>query len=809
MNINDLVLTFYLVAARDKFLRNIEKFLARTVPDPCAPLAQWERRLKGFIDAQRLRYQHAVLYTDILKEWRDRTEEPEPLVDDSSLDIDDLSQSVENSRQKWEGYVFHAQETDQKAITDWLQGFFSSTQASTKALEDLRAGVAQFEKTMKANKNHFTKKTLNWCIWGLLRSDLLTDEKRGVLTAIQHDDDARNDVMDDLNMRMETLDRWAWPVEGVAADQRRQVGSKWRFFQDEDIMDALLLRYIGVKWSVEMFKRLTAFAKAHTWLGPLNTVSKNDRVRRERFLGPAKDHTSGVQGRRLETYEADFFLCQLLRHEEEVDPGYETYETYESESEEEDESRGIRTRKSVAELKHSLVQLLHAEVAVGKRLNDEITVLQSDFQSFGPSIAHSTIAAVFTFFGVSKFWTDFFRTVLAVPIVFKEDGPNAKIRTRQRGTQMSSPLADVCSELMLFGMDFAVWQCTSGLRLYRHHDDFWLWGSENACIRGWSTISDFATVMGLDLNAEKSGSIRVSKAITRPLASSLPEGNVGWGFLKLSSAGYFTLDHALVEKHITALIGQLATCKSLFAWIRVWNSYGVQRFTNMLGGEQPSDSFGAQHVALMQKFFLTVNERVFKDDTSLANKIRKEIKHRFPSFDAAILDSFIFLPEAVGGLEVINPFLTITQLEGQLIANPEVIMDDFIQAESNTFQRAKKAFEQGQTLGLPQKKNTSPRTSFLPFNEFIRPRDQLSRDFFKAYEALLRRPKSNRVPISGEVEAVLNESRGSKGLHSQWLLEQYKDEMKEYFGGFNIVETKLLPMGLVNMARKRRIKWNV
>lgn len=517
--------------SRDKFIATIERFLERTVPDPCAPIAQWERRLKAIIDAQYLRYQYATLYTDILNEWRDRTDEPEKLVNDTISEVEDLCQSKDEYRQKWENYVFNAVETEKEAIVKWLQGFFMSTQASTKALEDLKAGVALFEQEMKENKEHFTKTSMNWCIWGLLRSDLLTDEKRGVLTAIQQDEDAMKDVMDDLNMRMNMLDQWAWPTEGVAAEQRRQVGSKYRIFHDEDLIDALLLRYIGVKWSVQMSKRLVAFAKVHPWLSQLNTVSSNDRTRRNHFLGPTTDQGAGVQGKRLKTYKDDFFLTQLLKHEKEVDRGYD------DDFEQEDRNRGLQTRKSITELKHSLLQLLNAEITVGKRLGDEVTVLQSDFRAFGPSIPHTTIIAVLTFFGVSQSWTDFILKALAVPIIFKEDGPEAEVRKRRRGTHMSSPLADFCSELILFSMDFAVWQCTSGLRLYRLHDDFWLWGPEDACVRGWSTMADFAKVMGLAFNAEKSGCTRVSKNITTPLSSSLPRGDVSWGFLKLSSTG--------------------------------------------------------------------------------------------------------------------------------------------------------------------------------------------------------------------------------------------------------------------------------
>ncbi|KAL8735785.1 MAG: hypothetical protein Q9166_000649 [cf. Caloplaca sp. 2 TL-2023] len=339
----------------DTFITNLERFVAKT---------------ESLIKAQSLRYKHAILYTDILKEWRDSSDEAEALIDDSGVEIPNLTPSREEYRQR----------------------LFNSTATSAKALETSKTEIPDFEQAMKQNKEHFTTATMNWCIYGLLRSDLLNDDKRACLTAIQQDKDALGDVMDDLNMRMSTLDRWAWSSDGIPAEQRRQVGSKSRIFHDEDLMDALLLRYIGAKWSVRMSKSLTRFAKAHAWLSPSNLLSNNEWLRREEYLGFGKEHATGICGERLETYESDYFLTQLLKHEAEVDRGYDIGH------EQEDEEKSLKTRKSITELKHSLLRLLNTEVAVAKRLNDEVTVLQSDFKSFGPSIPHGTIFAVLKFF---------------------------------------------------------------------------------------------------------------------------------------------------------------------------------------------------------------------------------------------------------------------------------------------------------------------------------------------------------------------------------------------------------------------------
>lgn len=105
---------------------------------------------------------------------------------------------------------------------------------------------------------------------------------------------------------------------------------------------------------------------------------------------------------------------------------------------------------------------------------------------------------------------------------FVEDGPDAKTRIRKRGTPMSSPLADVFSEVVLFVMDYAVNQYTQGSRLYRLHDDLWFWGPEHKCVQAWTAVKEFSDLMGLKLNAEKSGCFRISYKDTTPLNPTLP-----------------------------------------------------------------------------------------------------------------------------------------------------------------------------------------------------------------------------------------------------------------------------------------------
>jgi hypothetical protein len=56
------------------------------------------------------------------------------------------------------------------------------------------------------------------------------------------------------------------------------------------------------------------------------------------------------------------------------------------------------------------------------RLGDEMTVVRTDLEWFGPSLPHLTMFAVLKYFRVSNRWIDFFRRVIEAPIKFLADG---------------------------------------------------------------------------------------------------------------------------------------------------------------------------------------------------------------------------------------------------------------------------------------------------------------------------------------------------------------------------------------------------
>ena len=110
---------------------------------------------------------------------------------------------------------------------------------------------------------------------------------------------------------------------------------------------------------------------------------------------------------------------------------------------------------SAMETKQLLLHLLSTEILINTRLHGEFTCARSEFESWSPSLPHSTIFSVLSFFGLSKKWLRFFRKFLEAPLKFVEDGSSAETKTRKRGAPGAHSLSLVCGEVILFCMDYA------------------------------------------------------------------------------------------------------------------------------------------------------------------------------------------------------------------------------------------------------------------------------------------------------------------------------------------------------------------
>lgn len=82
-----------------------------------------------------------------------------------------------DQRMKWEALAFNAFPTDTPTLKAYLYRLFKLSRVISKAHLRVQKLTAAFEEKLAGGK-HFDDKSMAWVINGLLRGDLLTEEKR-------------------------------------------------------------------------------------------------------------------------------------------------------------------------------------------------------------------------------------------------------------------------------------------------------------------------------------------------------------------------------------------------------------------------------------------------------------------------------------------------------------------------------------------------------------------------------------------------------------------------------------------------------
>ncbi|OJJ48614.1 hypothetical protein ASPZODRAFT_62418 [Penicilliopsis zonata CBS 506.65] len=822
-------------------LANLDRFLEQARYDPCISwtmLERWRNTLLGYLNTQTLKYEYATLFAKLTMEWlstkKKLSDEEDVSMTEDFEDV--LGASKLESRRKWEEAVFTPAEVDGNAIRSVLEELFQGTPENTKrlgeALNELRRVVSAFESTL-AHPQQFNVTTLGWVISGLVASDLLTEEKRAVLRDFQNNNIILIELADVLNMRMMALHTWGWGAE-VPVEQRRQLNGTYNIYMHEDLIQAIFLQYIGVKWSVFFKDAFVKFRRTKdVWKSPRAAVSLVDKKRREFFLGNHRA-THSVLSMKQGIYRAGFFAVVYNDNGSEDDDNYD-----------DNDDDGIihsMTPKNPMEAKQYLLHLLSTDILIKTRLQGGLTCFRSQYDSWNPRLPHTTILTVLRFLGVSEKWIGFFERFLKAPLKFLDDD-NAEPRLRQRGTPGAHVLSDVFGETTLFCLDFLINQKTNGEFLWRVHDDLWFWSSNHqTCVTAWKAIQEFNKILGLSLNAGKTGSATISLPKTKDAPKAdpeLPTGQIRWGMLYLNpESGRFEIDQNMVDSHVEELQRQLEDQeKSVFGWIQAWNSYATTFFTSNFG--KPANCFGRRHLDMMLEMHERIQRRIFslgpdggKSDSSVLEFLRDTIRSRFNITSTP--DGYFFLPIELGGLELSSPFIHLVGLRNSVLELPASQLDKFLAAERDAYLAAKHRFEQRsqqqQQASMYNNNNNTggalPDTqAFLSFEEYVRFREEVDYGFSgqlaDVFETLLQRPEQQPLisDEDGEVCGELARLAGQpnlRGIQSswhqmdpywKWVAQLYGPEVIETFGGLNIVDPGLLPIGMVSLFRSGGVKW--
>lgn len=902
-------------------LSNLDRFLDQAKYDPSVSaktLDAWEQSLIRHLETQSLKFQYATLYGQLVTEWLSSSKQDET-GDGGDVEMGEPFEDVGNakkleSRMEWEQAVFEPAGIDANALELYLNRLFG---ANDEEMQDIQAGlkavqdaVYKFEQQI-STPDQFNISSLSWVIRGLRSSDLLSDEKRAVLKDFEGNDVILNEIADVLNMRISALSSWTWNSdEPIQVEMRRKISGIYHIHMDEDVLQAIFLHYIGVKWSVffkDVFKRFRR--KTGVWKSADEEIPKIDKLRLKYYLGSLSSSPC-LRMERERIYKSTYFLAHLLKSErqtaetaegeEEVE--YATFAEHprkrkvnaastrsrnrampsqmarpavgrparsnsyflmqaevddDSNDDDHDEEKEIFSDdedndkpRNAMTLKQDLLHLLSTDMSINKRLYGQMTAFHTVFQSWNTLLPHETILTILKHFGVSETWLNFFRKFLEAPLRFTDDGNSAAaVRNRRRGTPASHTLSDVFGETTFFCLDLAVNRETCGDVLWRVHDDMWFWSRDhNAAVKAWKKIEEFATVTGTEADPAKTGTVRVSSDVEKPLAidQSLPEGEIRWGFLRLSpQTGKFEIDQTMVNAHIEELRKQLqGERKSILGFIQTWNSYAATLFTSNFG--KAANCFGRDHVDNMLATHQRIQREVFSgmgDDkvSSVAEYLKRELDRRFGICD--VPDGFIYFPMQLGGLDLQSPFISLLQIRDEVLESTSTALDAFQEAERKAYDRAKEKFldcrvkkhqRGGGKRGGGKSDNThwmpesmQERETFMPFEEYVRHREHFSFQhdskgtrLHEVFGELMKRPKEKSVdPDDGKMWAALDQLRSHPGLKGitghwasmdpywRWVAMMYGPDMVGRFGGLNVVDPGLLPVGMVTLFRERRVQW--
>ena len=816
-------------------LSNIYRFEEQAAHDPSVSsifLEDYENTVREQLDVQSNKYSFATLYGQLVTDWTSSgsaSAEPAAGSDSGSDYVSVGRDEMHKQRATWEQYVFNAKETDTVAINAYLDKLFADNPSKevTKEFASLKENVINFQKDWDKETVHFTEDTVSGCIHSILRSDIVSDRKRAALNDFLNNKIVLKEIADVLNMRMATKE--SFECDGITTiEQRRQLNGRYRFFPDEDLLQTIFLQYVGLKWGSEMRRLLRTFLLSFGVLkAPAQKLLPGVTRRREHFLGrgngsPRRDNlVTDID----EHWKNEILLDQLPKQM------FETRGSYGDDKEA--EKLDGDDRSSPLAVIQELLNRVQSGVILQTRMGNNVTVIRSDFKWFGPSLPHSSIFTVLKYFGVQEDWLNFFKKVLEAPVAFKDDGVDSEGRStpqiRKRGTPIGTPISAFLGEAVLFCSDFAVNQYADGARLYRLHDDLWMWGDVNTCVAGWKALSDFTDIMGLEFNESKTGSCTIigrgnvltQSGLAAETSSRLPKGDVTWGFLKLDAAsGRFLINQEKVDMHIEELSLQLRACKSVFDFVQAWNLYGVRYFRTNSG--QIAACLGRSHVDSMLETFKRIQARVFNGDSSTGS-VGQHVKGMIQKLvgKTHIPDGFLYYPASMGGLGLQNPFVDLYLVRNQVVEDPNVFMDEFFEAEQAKYRERKAAFDARDTLaelhdesgrlfrkhqeGIDKELAAEP---FFSFEEFSQHREVFNPYLYHAHKSLLTAPTEHNVKVHGEAEMFANHMEANYwSSYQRWVVQLYAKEIMTNFGSLNIVEEGLLPIGMIKMLRKSRFQW--
>ncbi|TYZ60948.1 hypothetical protein PybrP1_008689 [[Pythium] brassicae (nom. inval.)] len=644
-------------------------------------LQQHTQRILNEIGQKRALWRHNKLLGTLLREALDETERAQKTASSRASEQhahapesgfaaaagDDagplMGLTLEETQTRLESFFFTPSGVTEADVLAFLERSHTRTWFSKEKTKRVQDALSGARAALRSFSESFRTRTVSAadvlaCVAAMLRDKAsFSDDIAAFLADVRSNADMQAELAHVLTIQLSNLHEFQWPADGVAVELKRGMNGRFRCFLQEDALTALLFQYVGLAWAVAVKAELSKL---------LDAVSDE----RKFDAGSVEAHRVAVSAR--------FRLAALPATVESAGGAY---------GDECDDAD-----KRVA--KQDIVRLVLAEAHLGRALRgptsaassgSALTAVTTDLEFFGPSVSHEAALACLRFLGVDDATLAIFRAYVAVPLVF----PGATHPTSmRRGLSVGRMMTMFLAELLLFVLDYQVLAETA-LPLYRMHDDIWLFDAdERKVARAWREMWRVAEVLGLQFNADKSGSLRVdfestgvaaapavpSTSTTELSGDALPSRPITWGLLVLQANGTVEIAAEQVAAFAAEMADRLDAAGSVLAWVNVYNKY-MGFFQRNLGNASPV--FGLAFVDATLATLRDIHARVFPQAQGDALAcLSAKLAANHPALAAERGGASWLLPAAwahwpmeLGGLGLVNPFLAAWALKEPMLAH--------------------------------------------------------------------------------------------------------------------------------------------
>lgn len=294
---------------------NFRRFHEHSRHDPSiAPslLRECQLAVEQALEMPSHKYEHASFFGRLVMDWLGNPNDTPASGSASGDPFEHVGhKQMHDERKELESIVFAGEGSKVRptVVEKYLDKVFNFTTQSKKLLkpplQNLKEGMKSFE------LGRFEVENLEDSTKGVLMTDLLSEAKRTALNDFKNNPMILQEMADVLNMQSDALESWSWGEEPIPVEVQRALNGKYRVYMDEEIVQALLLHFIGMKWAVHLKTVLTELFHSGAW--KQSSRKSLDRTARDRGQDSGLETREylNIRNERCDRYQNDYFMVQL------------------------------------------------------------------------------------------------------------------------------------------------------------------------------------------------------------------------------------------------------------------------------------------------------------------------------------------------------------------------------------------------------------------------------------------------------------------------------------------------------------------